>query len=91
MPGKVVTVEGIKGADGGLHPVQKAFIQHDALQCGICIPGMVMNAYALLLRNPQPTREQIVRGMEGNLCRCGTYKRIIAAVETAAEEMKGAL
>ncbi len=86
---EVTTVEGL-AQNGDLHPVQKAFIKHDALQCGICIPGMVMNAYALLLRNPQPTRDQIARGMEGNLCRCGTYKRIIAAVESAAEEMRGA-
>jgi len=73
-----------------LHPLQKAFIEHDALQCGFCTPGMIMNAYSLLLQNPEPTREEIVEGMEYNLCRCGAHVRIIRAIETAAQEMKGA-
>lgn len=86
---EIVTIEGLE-RNGKLHPVQQAFIDHDALQCGICIPGMIMNAYALLLRNPEPSQDQIVQAMEGNLCRCGTYKRIIAAVEDASEAMRGA-
>jgi aerobic-type carbon monoxide dehydrogenase small subunit (CoxS/CutS family) len=85
---KVVTIEGLAVNDK-LHPVQKAFIEHDALQCGYCTPGMIMNATGLLLKNPSPTREQIVEGMEDNLCRCGAHKRIIEAVQTAAKEMKG--
>ena len=86
---EVVTIEGL-ASNGKLNPVQQAFVDHDALQCGICIPGMIMNAYALLLRNPDPTQDQIVRGMEGNLCRCGTYRRIIAAIEDASKRMRGA-
>lgn len=86
---EVVTVEGL-GQDGTLHPVQEAFIEHSALQCGICTPGMIMNAYSMLLANPNPSREEIVRGMEGNLCRCGAYLRIVRAIETAAARMKGA-
>jgi aerobic-type carbon monoxide dehydrogenase small subunit (CoxS/CutS family) len=86
---EVVTIEGLE-KNGKLHPVQQAFVDHDALQCGICIPGMIMNAYALILKNPEPSQDQIVRAMEGNLCRCGTYKRIIAAVEDASKGMRGA-
>jgi aerobic-type carbon monoxide dehydrogenase small subunit (CoxS/CutS family) len=84
----VVTIEGL-AADGQLHPVQKAFVEHDALQCGYCTPGMIMNATGLLLKNPSPTVQQIREGMEDNLCRCGAHVRIIEAVRTAAEEMKG--
>ncbi len=85
----IVTIEGL-GKEGKLHPVQKAFLEHDALQCGFCTPGMVLTAVALLANNPQPTREQIIRGMEQNLCRCGAHTRIIDAIEAAAGEMKGA-
>lgn len=85
----VITIEGL-AENGKLHPLQSAFVAHDALQCGICIPGMLMNAYALLLRHPDPSREQILRGMEGNLCRCGAYRRILAAVQTAARAMREA-
>jgi aerobic-type carbon monoxide dehydrogenase small subunit (CoxS/CutS family) len=84
----VVTIEGLAN-NGELHPVQKAFVEHDALQCGYCTPGMIMNATGLLLKNPSPTEEQIKVGMEDNLCRCGAHVRIVAAVKTAAEEMKG--
>jgi aerobic-type carbon monoxide dehydrogenase small subunit (CoxS/CutS family) len=84
----VVTIEGL-ATDGQLHPVQKAFVEHDALQCGYCTPGMIMNATGLLLKNPSPTAQQIREGMEDNLCRCGAHVRIIEAVRTAAEEMKG--
>jgi aerobic-type carbon monoxide dehydrogenase small subunit (CoxS/CutS family) len=84
----VVTIEGLANKDK-LHPVQKAFIEHDALQCGFCTPGMVMNAAGLLLKNPNPTTEEIKAGMEDNLCRCGAHIRIIEAVKTASKEMKG--
>lgn len=84
----IVTIEGL-AKDGKLHPVQKAFVEHDALQCGFCTPGMIMNATGLLMKNPSPTTEQIKQGMEDNLCRCGAHVRIIDAVHTAAVEMKG--
>ena len=86
---KVLTIEGL-ARDGKLHPIQEAFVKHDALQCGFCTPGMILNAYGLLLRNPQPTRAEIIQGMESNLCRCGAHLRIIRAIESAAQEMKGA-
>ncbi len=86
---KVVTIEGLE-KDGKLHPVQTAFAEHDALQCGFCTPGMVLEAVGLLKSNPKPTREQIIRGMEQNLCRCGAHTRIIDAIQAAAAEMKGA-
>ena len=85
---KVVTIEGLANKDK-LHPVQKAFIEHDALQCGFCTPGMIMNATGLLLKNPSPTIQEIKDGMENNLCRCGAHVRIIQAVQTASKEMKG--
>jgi aerobic-type carbon monoxide dehydrogenase small subunit (CoxS/CutS family) len=85
---KVITIEGLS-KNGTLHPVQNAFIKHDALQCGYCTPGMILNAYGLLIKNPEPTRQEIIEHMEGNLCRCGSYGRIIEAIQTAASEMKG--
>jgi len=85
---EVLTIEGL-AENGKLHPVQEAFIEHDALQCGFCMPGMIMNAYGLLLENPEPSREEIIRGMEYNLCRCAAHLRIIRAIESAAEAMKG--
>lgn len=85
---KVITIEGLS-KNGDLHPLQKAFIEHDALQCGFCTPGMILNAYGLLVKNPQPTRREIINGMEQNLCRCGSYGRIIDAIQTAAKEMEG--
>ncbi len=84
----VVTIEGL-ATNGKLHPLQKAFIEHDAMQCGYCTPGMIMNATGLLLKNPSPTTQEIKEGMEDNLCRCGAHIRIIEAVHTAAKEMKG--
>jgi aerobic-type carbon monoxide dehydrogenase small subunit (CoxS/CutS family) len=84
---KVRTIEGLS-QDGKLHPVQKAFMKHDALQCGYCTPGMILRACGFLLKNPNPTRAEIVEGMERNLCRCGAHQRIIQAVEAAAKEMK---
>ena len=86
---KVTTIEGL-AKNGQLHPLQKAFIEHDALQCGFCTPGMILNAYGLLRKSPQPTPQEIVRSMDRNLCRCGSYGRVIQAVQTAAREMKGA-
>ena len=83
----VVTIEGL-AKNGKLHPVQKAFIEHDAMQCGYCTPGMIMNATGLLLKNPSPTTRQIKEGMEDNLCRCGAHVRIIEAVHTDAKEME---
>lgn len=85
---KVTTIEGLSD-HGRLHPLQDAFIKHDALQCGYCTPGMIMNAWGLILKNPEPTKEEIIDGMEGNYCRCGAHIRIIAAIQTAAKEMKG--
>ncbi len=85
---EVLTIEGL-AKNGKLHPLQKAFMAHDALQCGFCTSGMIMNAYALLLQNPRPSVSQIIEGMDDNLCRCGTYKRIIQAVQAAAEEIRG--
>ena len=85
---EVVTIEGL--AKGGkLHSLQKAFMQHDGLQCGFCTPGMIVAGVSFLTANPQPTRDQIVRGLEQNFCRCGAHTRIIQAVQTAAAEMKG--
>ncbi len=85
----VLTIEGLS-KNGELHPIQEAFVKHDALQCGFCTPGMILKAYSLLLRNPEPTHEEIIEGMEDNLCRCGAHIRIIQAIESAAQEMKGA-
>jgi aerobic-type carbon monoxide dehydrogenase small subunit (CoxS/CutS family) len=85
---EVVTIEGL-ARKGKLHPLQKAFIAHDALQCGFCTSGMILKAHSLLLKNPLPTREDIIKGMEGNLCRCGSHLRVILAIQTAAKEMKG--
>jgi aerobic-type carbon monoxide dehydrogenase small subunit (CoxS/CutS family) len=85
---KVVTIEGLE-KDGNLHPIQKAFVRHDALQCGFCTPGMIMKAHSLLTENPNPSRKDIIKSMEDNLCRCGAHPRILDAIETAAKEMKG--
>ena len=87
---EVITIEGL-AENGSLHPLQKAFIKHDALQCGFCTPGMILNAYGLLLRNPQPTLTEIIQSMNMNLCRCGAHIRIIQAIQTAAQEMKGVI
>jgi aerobic carbon-monoxide dehydrogenase small subunit len=84
---KVVTIEGL-GHDGRLHPLQQAFVDHDALQCGFCTPGMLMTAAALLHETPKPSREAIVERMDGNLCRCGAHLRIVAAVEELAQGRK---
>jgi aerobic-type carbon monoxide dehydrogenase small subunit (CoxS/CutS family) len=85
---EVITIEGL-AKDGNLHPLQEAFMQHAALQCGFCTPGMILNAFNLLLENPQPTRAEILEYMDGNLCRCGSHTRVVQAIQTAAQKMKG--
>lgn len=85
---QITTIEGLE-KDGQLHPVQEAFLKADALQCGYCTPGMIMSGVALLNTNSKPTREQIVRHMDRNICRCGVYLRIIAAIQMASGQ-KGA-
>jgi nicotinate dehydrogenase subunit A len=83
---EVVTIEGLARGDV-LHPLQEEFAERGALQCGYCTPGMLMNAAGLLTGNPHPSREEIVDGMEGNLCRCGAHKRIIEAIDAASKRM----
>jgi carbon-monoxide dehydrogenase small subunit len=85
---EVVTIEGL-AVNNKLHPLQKAFIEHDALQCGYCTPGMIMNAYSFLRKFPDPTEKEIIENMNDNLCRCGAHTRIIDAIQSAAKEMKG--
>jgi aerobic-type carbon monoxide dehydrogenase small subunit (CoxS/CutS family) len=84
----VMTIEGL-AENGKLHPVQQSFADHDALQCGYCTPGMVLTAVALLKKNQSPTRQEIIDGLEDNLCRCGAHMRIIDAVEDASKVMTG--
>ena len=85
----ITTIEGMAGADGAMHPLQDAFHRNHGLQCGYCTPGMIMGAYALLLKNPKANRADIVHEMEDHVCRCGAHVRILAAVEEAAATMKG--
>jgi isoquinoline 1-oxidoreductase subunit alpha len=80
---KITTIEGLE-QNGKLHPVQEAFLGQEAFQCGYCTPGMILSAVALLNSNPNPAEQEIVRFMNGNICRCGTYPRIVAAVQQAA-------
>ncbi len=80
---QVTTIEGL-AREGKLHPLQELFIEHGAMQCGFCTSGMIMNAYGMLLKNPRLTRDEIVAGMDDNLCRCGAHKRILDAVSAAA-------
>ncbi|MEX1382031.1 (2Fe-2S)-binding protein [Lutibacter sp.] len=87
---EVITIEGI-GTSTDLHPIQEAFVQTDALQCGFCTPGMIMNAYGLLLKNPNPNRNEIITAMDTNLCRCGSYGRIIEAIEKASKQLSKTL
>jgi aerobic-type carbon monoxide dehydrogenase small subunit (CoxS/CutS family) len=79
----VTTIEGL-AHEGKLHPLQTAFVEHGGMQCGFCTPGMIMNAYGMLLKDPKLTREQIVSGMDGNLCRCAAHTRILQAIEAVA-------
>jgi len=83
---KITTIEGI-AANGNLHPLQEAFLKADALQCGYCTSGMIMSGVGLLQQNPNPTREEAIAFMKGNVCRCGTYDRILAAIKMAAEKV----
>jgi len=83
----VTTVEGL-ATGGELHPVQQAFIEHDALQCGYCTPGMIMTAAGLLAENPEASRADIVAGLDNNLCRCGAHKRILDAVDSVARDKR---
>ncbi len=85
---EIITIEGMEAKDGTLHPIQQAFIDCGAIQCGFCTPGMVMSSYALLLQEKEPTRDRIKKAIAGNLCRCTGYQQIIDAVESAAEIMR---
>ena len=87
---RLTTIEGMVGKDGGLHPLQQAFMDAGAVQCGFCIPGMVVSAYALLAKNPKPTVRAIREALAGNLCRCTGYAKIIAAVKLAASRIPAA-
>jgi aerobic-type carbon monoxide dehydrogenase small subunit (CoxS/CutS family) len=80
---QIMTIEGLE-RDGKLHPLQEAFIKADAMQCAYCTSGMIMSASALLSKTPRPNRNEIVSGMNGNICRCGTYQRIVNAIEIAS-------
>ena len=84
---EILTIEGLAN-NANLHPLQDAFIEHDALQCGYCTPGMIMNATSLLLSNPEPSRQEVIDAMQDNLCRCGAHIRIIEAIQSAGQEMK---
>jgi aerobic-type carbon monoxide dehydrogenase small subunit (CoxS/CutS family) len=84
----ITTIEGLE-KNGKLHPLQEAFLKADAMQCGYCTSGMILSGMALLKKNPNPTTQQIVHAMDGNICRCGTYPRIVAAVRMAAKVAKG--
>jgi aerobic carbon-monoxide dehydrogenase small subunit len=85
---EVTTIEGL-AADGGLHPMQRAFHEMHGLQCGFCTPGMIMAAVDLLKENPHPTDDEVREGIEGNLCRCTGYENIVRAVQQAAAELSG--
>jgi nicotinate dehydrogenase subunit A len=85
---QITTIEGLE-REGKLHPLQEAFLEVGAMQCGYCTPGMIMSGAALLSKNPAPTTQDIIRAMEGNICRCGTYARITLAICKAAESLKG--
>ncbi len=85
---KITTIEGLE-QDGSLHPLQQAFIDEGAVQCGYCTPGMILSAKALLDSNPDPSTEQIKQAIRGNLCRCTGYANILRAIETARDKLKG--
>ncbi len=86
---EVTTIEGIAGPDGSLHPLQQAFLEQAALQCGVCTPGFIVQSWALLDRNPHPTEAQVRHWLAGNLCRCTGYDKIVRAVLAAAESKVG--
>jgi len=85
---QVITIEGL-ASNGKPHLIQEAFIKQDALQCGYCTPGMILNAYGLLNKNPYPSYDEIIVGMEDNLCRCGSHLRVIKAIQDVSEQLKG--
>jgi aerobic-type carbon monoxide dehydrogenase small subunit (CoxS/CutS family) len=85
---QVLTIEGLS-QNGRLHPIQEAFLKHHAFQCGYCTSGMILNAYALLLKTPRPAYADVIRHMDDNLCRCGSHLRIVEAIQEAAGAMKG--
>jgi aerobic-type carbon monoxide dehydrogenase small subunit (CoxS/CutS family) len=85
---EITTIEGL-ARNGRLHPLQEAFIQADAMQCGYCTPGMILSGVGLLTKTPHPTEPEIRRALEGNVCRCGTYPRIVAAMQIAENAMNG--
>jgi aerobic-type carbon monoxide dehydrogenase small subunit (CoxS/CutS family) len=85
---RITTIEGLEKG-GRLHPLQEAFLEADAFQCGYCTPGMIMSGVALLSKNPNPEDQEIIRSMQGNVCRCGTYPRILTAVRRASRALKG--
>lgn len=85
---QVVTIEGL-AVNGKPHLIQEAFMKHDALQCGYCTPGMILTAFGLLDKNPEPSYEEIIQGMEDNLCRCGSHLRVVKAIQTASDALKG--
>jgi aerobic-type carbon monoxide dehydrogenase small subunit (CoxS/CutS family) len=82
---RIVTIEGL-AVGGNLHPMQEAFIAADAMQCGWCTPGMILGAVGLLRKNPHPSESEIVTGMNGHICRCGTYPKVVAAIQAAAKK-----
>jgi len=85
---EITTIEGLAAEEGRLHPIQQAFVDHYAVQCGYCTSGMIMSAKALLEENPDPTEDEIRRALQGNLCRCTGYVKIVEAVSAAKEKMK---
>ena len=84
---KITTIESLE-KDGRLHPLQEAFLKMDAMQCGYCTSGMIMSGYALLLKSPNPSESEIIRSMTGNICRCGVYQRIMAAIKDGAQALQ---
>ncbi len=82
---EVLTIEGMENEDGTLHPLQQAFIDYGAIQCGFCTPGMVLTAHSFLLENPEPARDEIRKAIQSNLCRCTGYQQIVDAIEAASE------
>lgn len=86
---QVLTIEGLHDKDGGIHPIQQAFMDCGAVQCGFCTPGMIMTGHAWLLQNHHPTREQIRKAINNNICRCTGYVQIVDAIESAAKDYEG--
>jgi aerobic-type carbon monoxide dehydrogenase small subunit (CoxS/CutS family) len=85
---EILTIEGLRGEDGGLHPIQQAFIEHFAIQCGYCTPGMILTAKALLDENPDPTEEEVREALAGNLCRCTGYVKIVEAILAVSNRIR---